>query len=152
MSEHELTPPDSRTAVWQAISKAASSGEFILQVCESCKSVQYPPRELCRNCMEDELEWKQVSNKGKIISQTVLHASTNAFFRENGPRQIALVKLDCDVVIYAHIAHANAQPGDKIYLLNRLDLSGEGVFIAIIEDSDEKMQLDELKILLLQNN
>ena len=152
MPDQELMPPDSRTAIWQAISKAASSGEFILQVCGDCQSVQYPPRELCKNCLNDALEWKQVSNKGKLISQSVLHASTNAFFSENGPRQIALVKLDSDVVIFAHMAHAKAQPGDKIYLLNKPDLSGEGVFIAIIEGSDEKVQLDELKMLLLRNN
>ncbi|MBT7952021.1 MAG: hypothetical protein HN764_10385 [Gammaproteobacteria bacterium] len=152
MTEHELTPPAARTGGWQAISEAASTGDFILQVCESCESVQYPPRELCGNCLKDELEWKQVSNKGRLISNTVLHASTNAFFRAYGPRQIALVKLDSGAVLFAHMAHNKAQPGDNIYLLNRLDLSGEGVFIAIIEGSDEKTQLDEFKILLLQNN
>jgi uncharacterized OB-fold protein len=152
MSEHELTPPAARTAVWQAISKAASTEDFILQVCESCKSVQYPPRELCENCLKDELEWKPVSNKGKLISNTVLHASTNAFFRENGPRQIALVKLDSGAVLFAHMAHYKAQPGDRIHLLNRPDLTGKGVFIAIIEGSDEQAQLDELNILLLRNN
>jgi uncharacterized OB-fold protein len=85
-----------------------------------------------------------------LISHTVLHASTNAFFRENVPRQIALVKLDAGALVFAHLACESAKTGDRAYLLNRIDLSGESVFVAIVEGIEEKLQLDDLKILFPQ--
>jgi uncharacterized OB-fold protein len=148
MENKELLPPELRTDVWAPVSRAAESAEFILQQCSACESIQYPPREICHVCLEDALEWRQISNKGKLISHTNLHASTNAFFRENAPSQIALVKLGAGPIIFAHIATENAQTGDRVYLLNRLDISDESVFVAISEDADEKIQLNQLDLLL----
>jgi uncharacterized OB-fold protein len=152
MASRDRTPPSQRTTVWAPLSAAARQAEFILQICENCGSLQYPPRELCKDCLADKLVWKRVINRGKLISHTVLHASTNAFFRKTGPRQIALVKLDAGVILFAHLASKDAKTGERIYLLNMIDLSGEAVFVAIVEDRDEKTQLDELKILLSQND
>jgi uncharacterized OB-fold protein len=87
-----------------------------------------------------------------LISQTVLHASTNAFFRENGPRHIALVKLDSGSILFAHMADVAARPGDRVYLLSKTDLGGSGVFVAVIERIDEQSQLDALQLLFSQNN
>ncbi len=152
MDNHQKLPPTARTAVWRRITRAAESGAFILQVCRNCKAVQYPPRELCNDCLHDELEWEKISNRGTLISATVLHTSTNAFFREHLPHQVALVKLDCGPVLFTHLAHAEAKTGDRVYLLNRRDLSGEGVFIAVVETEAEEEQFRRLSSVLLSNN
>jgi uncharacterized OB-fold protein len=152
MDKCKELPPSARTTVWHTVTKAAQSGEFILQVCKHCDAVQYPPRELCKDCLEDKLEWEKVSAKGKLISYTALHASTNAFFREHLPRQIALLKLDCGPLIFAHMACDTAKTGDRVSIASRCDMSGEGVFIALLDSADEQAQLNQLKSVLLPDH
>lgn len=152
MNNHHELPPTARTSIWRKITEAAESGEFMLQVCKQCESVQYPPRELCGNCLHDALEWEKISAKGRLISHTELHASTNAFFREHLPLQVALVKLECGAILFVHIAHDEIKTGDAVTILNRRDVSGEGVFVAIIDASDEQIQLTRLNSILLQDN
>ncbi len=152
MHKPQLLPPAARTPIWQRLSAAAKTGEFILQVCQHCNTVQYPPRELCKDCLHDELEWQQLSAQGELVCCTVLQASTNAFFREHGPCQVALVKLDCGPLLFAHMACSEAGIGERITVINRCDLSGEGVFIAIIDAVDKQKQLQQLKSLLSADN
>lgn len=151
MDKHHELPPTARTPIWRTITKAAASGEFVLQVCQQCKAVQYPPRELCKECLHHELQWEKISPKGKLISYTELNASTNAFFRTHLPLQIALVKLDCGPVLFAHMIHKPAKNGDRISIRSTRDLSGEGVFIAVHDDGDEKTQLRGLDSFLIQD-
>ena len=148
MSKH-LLPPNKRTPVWHRVTTAVESGEFVLQVCKNCSAVQYPPRELCKDCLHDELQWEEISAEGTLISYTVLHASTNAFFREHLPHKVALVKLDCGPVLFAHLAYDEAKTGDKVTIINRRDLSGVGVFIAIVDSVDNQDQIICLNSILL---
>ena len=151
MNNHNVLPPGGRTPIWRHITKAAESGEFRLQVCQHCQSVQYPPRELCKDCLHDELEWQKLLPEGEIISYTSLHASTSAFFRENLPRQIALVKMDCGPVMFTHAAYDDAKTGDSVTITNKRDLSGEGVFISLKISEDKQRQLSNLSTILLQD-
>ena len=122
-----------------------------MQVCKNCSAVQYPPRELCKDCLHDELQWEEISAEGTLISYTVLHASTNAFFREHLPHQTALVKLDCGPVLIAHLAYDKAKTGDNVTVINRRDISGEGVFVALVDAVDEQKQLTRLNTLLMRD-
>ena len=151
MDNHNLLPPSGRTPIWRDITKAAETGEFRLQVCQHCQSVQYPPRELCKDCLYDELEWEKLSPEGEIISFTSLHASTNAFFREYLPRHLALVKLDCGPVLFTHAAYDDAKTGERVTIINKRDLSGEGVFISLKNSEDQQTQLSQLNTLLLED-
>ena len=144
-------PPTKRTPVWHQVTAAAESGEFVLQVCNNCSAVQYPPRELCKDCLHDELQWEEISAEGTLISYTVLHASTNAFFREPLPHQAALVKLDCGPILITHLAYDEAKTGDIVTVINRRDISGEGVFVALVDAVDEQIQLTRLNTLLMRD-
>lgn len=143
MKEVQL-PPCKRTPVWQRITEAAATGTFVLPVCSECETVQYPPREICGNCLADTVEWKNIDSLGKIIGITRLHASTNAFFRENLPVGVVLVRLDAGPRIYAHLGLENAGLNDPVRLLNFIDRSGNGVFVAIATDSDGSEELQRL--------
>ncbi len=145
-------PPSSRSPIWQTITNEAGTGKLLLQVCGNCNATQYPPRELCKDCLHDELEWREISSKGTVISHTILHASTNDFFRENGPRQITLIKLDGGTVMFAHVANVELQVGDKVNIVVRRDMSGEGVYIALLDSVEEEKQLSELSVLLTKEN
>ena len=147
MTGNSNLPPAARTPVWQRLTVAARHGEFILQVCERCSRVQYPPREVCAVCLHDTLNWEPVSARGKLLSATTLHASTNAFFRAHLPRQVALVKLDCGPLIFAHMAEISADTGAALTLVTRQDRSGEAVFVALLDAVDAQQQLERLQVL-----
>ena len=52
-----MLPPGSRSRAALGLTAAAALGRFELQVCATCKAVQYPPREICHVCLGDELIW-----------------------------------------------------------------------------------------------
>ncbi|MCB1664029.1 MAG: hypothetical protein KDI20_15660, partial [Pseudomonadales bacterium] len=46
-----ITPPKQRTELGEALTAATVEGELVLQQCQQCDSVQYPPREICHHCL-----------------------------------------------------------------------------------------------------
>ncbi len=126
-----LTPPSSRTPLWAEITKAAKERRFTLQVCASCATVQYPPREVCRSCLSDRLDWSQVDPDGTVLTCTELHVSSDPFFQNHMPWVMGTVHLDCGPVIFAHLAPGAHKISGHVTMINRLDPSGQGVFIAL---------------------
>ncbi len=129
-------PPGERTAMWQPVNEAAVNGEFVLQVCAACGTIQYPPREVCERCLHHELDWKTADPAGAVLAHTTLHTSIEPYFRERAPWPIGSIKLDSGPLVVAHLAGDCTTVGKRVRLLNRLDISGAAVFIAIAEDSD----------------
>ena len=140
-------PPGARTPLWQPVNDAAVNKEFVLQVCSACRTLQYPPREVCERCLHHELLWETADPAGTVLAHTALHTSIEPYFRDRAPWPIATVKLDSGPVIVAHLADDCQEIGKRVRLLNRLDISAAAVFIAIAEDAkDAKLdkQLREL--------
>jgi len=78
-------------------------GKLFLQHCSECSTLQYPPREVCRTCLCDTLEWKTVSAQGKLVSWTVLHTGLEPAFENRFPWKIGEVKLECGVQLIVHL-------------------------------------------------
>ena len=72
-----------------------------LQVCRQCKAVQYPVREVCRNCLGAELITEPVDDRGSVLSWTRLHASLEPEFRDRLPLLVASIHLDAGPVVLA---------------------------------------------------
>ena len=81
-------------------------GQLQLQCCGNCQAVNYPPRELCGSCLADSLSWRAVDERGSVLSQTDLHYSLEPNYATQVPWTIAVIKLDCGPVLFAHL-----QPG-----------------------------------------
>ena len=64
---------------------AAAAGKFALQQCAACNTVHYPPQQICRNCLSDELVWTEVDNGGELLAETTLHHSNDLYFRDRLP-------------------------------------------------------------------
>lgn len=149
MTENIPLPPGSRTTVWNEVNTAAISHRFVLPVCEDCQTVLYPPREVCSECLGDELQWQDIDAIGKVIGTTTLHVSTSDFFRAHIPLHVGLIKLDCGPVVYAHMSNENIRINSRVTLVNRPDKSGNGVFIAVREGLDPDTELKNLEFLLM---
>jgi len=114
-------------AVWPKDSKP---GILILPVCRTCSSVQYPPREVCVNCLGDKLEWHEVPGHGEVLATTVQHYSLDEKFRLQLPLHTASVKLDAGPVAIV-FAGPGLKPGQKVSVSIRQSGAEEPVLQAM---------------------
>jgi len=100
-------PPKQRTPLGTAFNAANLPVALALQHCRDCGCVQYPPRELCSRCLGDALVWRPTSGSGRLVSSIELHHSLWEYFKrrlEEKPWPVASVRLDCGVIVFAHLA------------------------------------------------
>ncbi len=142
-----ITPPAGRTVLGKRLSVAAADSKLELPVCGACGAVQYPPREVCRTCLGDDLVWAEVDGRGEVLATVDLHHSLEPWFNERLPWPIASVNLKVGGVVFVHIAPQVASPGSKVRLLNIQDASGQGVLYAVAEE-DADMDRGELETVL----
>ena len=98
-----ILPPWTRSRVGLGLTAAAARGEFQLQHCAECQAVQYPPKEMCGECLSDDLHWAAVDGSGTLLSETLLHHAHDLYFRERMPWRLGLVQLDCGPSVVAHL-------------------------------------------------
>ena len=123
-------PPKARTALWRHVTAGAAKGELCLQHCRDCGRVQYPPREVCGQCLSAALEWRPTSGAGKVLSSTALEASLEPYFQARLPVLLALVKLDAGPVVYA-FREQSLDAGQMVAVEARVDSAGEAALWAV---------------------
>jgi uncharacterized OB-fold protein len=60
------------TPVNQPFWDGAKAGKLMMQRCKDCRSWVFCPRPICVECNSDQLEWVQLSGRGKVFSFTVI--------------------------------------------------------------------------------
>lgn len=124
--------PAARSRAALGLAVAASEGEFRLQVCQDCGAVQYPPRDVCGNCLSDALKWRAAERYGTLVATTQTRISSERFFRERPAWRTGLVTLDGGVGVIAHL-HADCEVGGRVLLDIKLDPAGRGAMFATPE-------------------
>ena len=135
-------PPWGRSRIALGFTAAAAEGRFELQVCDDCGAVQYPPRELCGNCLSEALVWKEQSGEAELLSATTLHHSNDLFFRERLPWSLGLLKLREGPTVVAHVHSDCESAPTEVRVRAQLDRAGQGVLIALPKN-DVPNLLDE---------
>lgn len=125
-----VVPPAPRSRTALGLTAAAALGRFELQVCEACGSVQYPPREMCRECLGERLRWRAQDGAGELLSVTAVHVSQDVYFRERAPWHVGMIRLDCGPTVIAHLHAACPEPPSRVRVEARLDKAGQGVLVA----------------------
>ena len=108
--------------------------ELTLQCCGQCQQVNYPPRELCGNCLADSLQWQRVDNSGIVQSVAQLHYSLEPAYAEHLPWIVASIKLDCGPVVLAHL-QPDIIPGATVKLKLVQDQAANRMLVATAGDS-----------------
>ena len=67
-------------------------GQFKAYKCVDCGMVIAPPSGSCYGCGSSNMEWTNVSGKGKLVSFTVIHIAPDEF-AEEVPYYVAIVEL-----------------------------------------------------------
>src|ERR1700722_14342052 len=126
-------PPASRSRVALGLTAAAGRCRFELQVCLDCGAVQYPPREICRNCLSHRLVWRPQDGRGELLTETTLRNAQELFFRERLPWRVGFFRLDADVNVVAYL-HASAGTAPcRVRVEAALDRAGQAVLVALPE-------------------
>jgi uncharacterized protein len=60
------------TAVSQPFWEAAASGKLVMQRCDHCRTITWPPRPSCVECGSPEIRWTAFSGRGNVYSFTVI--------------------------------------------------------------------------------
>lgn len=136
-----VSPPLQRSRTAMYLSAAAAEGLFMLQACEACGEIQYPPREACAACLSMLLVWREVAATGVVIATTTVQTSTNVYFRERTPWRVATVKLDVGPSIICHL-HGDCEIDSRVRLINRLDKAGQGALLALPIEATPNMSDD----------
>ena len=140
-------PPGNRSREAQGLTAMAAVGRFALQVCAECGQVQYPPRQICVQCLGDDLPWRDVDPAGFMLAETKLHHANDLYFRDRMPWRLGMVQMDAGPSVVAHIAE-DCKQGERVRLSLNLDRSGHAVMNARPENpgpnQEDDMQLREL--------
>lgn len=104
---------------------------IVLPRCRDCGTVQYPPREVCRQCLGTSIAPADLEGRGELLSWTALHVSHEPAVRDHLPWHVGLVKLKDGAVLYAHLCLTAPRPGAPVNVHAGRDLEGRNVFIAV---------------------
>jgi len=73
------------TPVNQPFWDGAKAGKLMMQRCKDCQSWVFCPRPICVECNSGDLEWVQLSGRGKVFSFTVIREVVGQALRGFAP-------------------------------------------------------------------
>ena len=98
--------------------------------CKDCKTVHWPPRLMCTECLSENLEWIDMPKTGKIYSYTVVWAGLPPALVDKAPVTYALVDFDNGVRMFTAIVDSNPddiKTGKEVKLsVGKVDPDHEG--------------------------
>jgi uncharacterized protein len=74
--------------------EAGKHGQLVVQKCESCGTLRFPPRPLCSRCLSPHAVWTPVSGRGEVYSFNVMHQVYHPGFAPEIPYAVVVIKLE----------------------------------------------------------
>ena len=102
MPKQSPVPDELSKPFWDA----ANDERLVIQNCTSCNRLLHPPRTACDQCGSgSNLEWKQMSGRGKIYNYGVVYDCPIRLLQEEQPFNVAVIMLDEDagIQMYSHL-------------------------------------------------
>jgi uncharacterized protein len=115
--------PPRMTEFSQRFWKALAAGRFETTRCGDCARLTFPPKPSCPHCWSKRMAWAPLAGRGRLYSQTMVHAAP-AVFRDEVPYRVDIVDLDEGLRIATRVL-ADIEPAldtaVEIVVLNYLD-------------------------------
>lgn len=73
---------------------ALREGRFITSYCKNCDKLHFPPRIACDACTIEQLEWREMSKKGRIFAYTAMMLGAPMGMEKDMPFPIAVVEVE----------------------------------------------------------
>jgi uncharacterized OB-fold protein len=74
--------------------QAAAQGRLVVQRCNSCDALRWPPLSGCPECRGRDTTWVDVAPSGIVWSFVVYHRAFQASLKDQIPYTVAMVQLD----------------------------------------------------------
>ena len=74
--------------------EGASKGRLVVQKCDACGKLRFPPAQVCAECMSRNLGWVAVSGRGAVYSYTIMHRAYHPAFAGKVPYALVVVELE----------------------------------------------------------
>ncbi len=149
-TRNALLPPRDRSRATMKMAASAARGTLELQTCSSCQALVYPPRDACPKCLGNELPFKAVPDRGKLIAESTVQTTTDTYFRERTPWRMGTVLLDGPqaVPLTVHLHDEVGQAPCAVRLRAYLDKTANVVLMAMPPETsrltEDDPQLREL--------
>ncbi|ETX02050.1 Zn-ribbon domain-containing OB-fold protein [Candidatus Entotheonella palauensis] len=109
MAKQGVIPDELTQPFWDA----ANEERLVIQNCRPCNRLQHPPAPTCGQCGSGDLEWKEMSGRGKIYNYGVVYDCPVRLLQEDQPFNVAVIMLDEDPGIQM-FSHLPGTPVDEV--------------------------------------
>lgn len=103
---------------WQA----TCQNSLVVQACDSCGEMRFPPHPYCAGCRSPSVSWVPVSGRGTIWSFVIAHQPTLPGFAEFTPYPVVVVTLD-EGKHLRMVGNVVAAPGAAINSVTQAELA-----------------------------
>ena len=89
-------PLPQSNALTQPFWEATKEERLTVQRCRACNRLVWYPREFCPlpSCFSSDLEWVDVSGKGRLHTFTIIAQAQDPWFQERVPYVFGVIQLD----------------------------------------------------------
>ena len=91
--------PDLETEDGAPFWEGTARGELLVQACDDCQRLRFPPRPMCPDCRSLTHRWVPMSGRGTVWSFVVPHPPLLPAYAELAPYNVIVVALDEDPTI-----------------------------------------------------
>ena len=95
MTTHEkpTKPVPTPDEMSQPFFEGAADDKLVIQKCNSCPVFLWPLKELCTECLSEDLKWEAVSGSGTVHSFVIMHRLFHPGFQDDVPYNLTVVEL-----------------------------------------------------------
>ncbi len=72
----------------------ARKHQLVVQKCNRCGKLRFPPAQICAECLSHDLSWTAVSGRGKVFSYSIMHRAYHPAFAAKIPYALVVVELE----------------------------------------------------------
>lgn len=94
MTEFKRPLPHTNEPLTAEYWQATNNGELKIRKCQSCGSLQFPPREMCIHCHTQDFDWITVSGNAKLFTLSPSITPSFPAFKDDAPYTIVIVELE----------------------------------------------------------
>lgn len=91
-------------------------GRLCLQHCGNCGKTVFYPRPLCPHCWSTDLEWRQASGRGTVVSYSRIFRPNHPAFNDEVPIILAEIQLAEGAALLARILDDDVHSGMAVTL------------------------------------
>lgn len=124
-----LLPPGQRSLSTLGLLLGAADGEFMLQSCAGCGHVIYPVRDICPECLGQDLSFCETTRGATLLSEVMIDVTADPYFCRRPSTRQGLVKADSGVTMIA-LLHRDCPPEGRVTLSIKMDGAGQPVIFA----------------------